>query len=152
MARSRTQYTASFKRSAILLAEKVGNSVATRSLDINESTIRGWRKLRQEWFNCNSHRKGFRGPKKGRFPDLERRLADFVGEQRSRLLCVSIEMLQCKARELARDAGLMPNQFKASRSWIQKFMRRTGFSLRRTTSICQRLPENFESKLLEFQQ
>uniref|UniRef100_A0A1E1X1Z9 HTH CENPB-type domain-containing protein n=1 Tax=Amblyomma aureolatum TaxID=187763 RepID=A0A1E1X1Z9_9ACAR len=151
MACSRAQYTAGFKRNAILLAEKVGNSAAARSLDINESTIRGWRKHRQELFNCNSQRKGFRGPKKGRFPDLEHRLADFVCEQRSRLLGVSIEMLQCKARELARDAGLAPNEFKASRSWIQKFMRRAGFSLRRTTSICQKLPEDFESKLLAFQ-
>lgn len=30
------------------------------------------------------------------------------------------------------------DRFKASRSWVHKFMRRTGFLLRRRTSICQK--------------
>jgi hypothetical protein len=47
--------------------------------------------------------------------------------------------------------GILWTEFGASRSWVQKFMARKGFSLRRRTSICQKLPPNFEEKLVEFQ-
>ncbi|KAH7961330.1 hypothetical protein HPB52_007935 [Rhipicephalus sanguineus] len=43
MAARRVQYDARFKRSAILMAEEIGNSAAVRRLDVAESTIRGWR-------------------------------------------------------------------------------------------------------------
>ena len=46
----------------------------------------------------------------------------------------------------------IPNQeFKASRGWVDRFMKRTDLSLRRHTIICQKFPENFEKKLKSFQ-
>lgn len=147
----RTQYDASFKKKAILLSEDVGNSCAARRLGVNESTIRGWRKNRDRIFRAAPTRKAFRGPKSGRYPDLEKGLAEFVRERRGQFLPVNGETIQLKARELAREAGLSRDTFKASRSWVQKFMRRAGFSLRRRTSICQKLPADYEQKLIAFQ-
>lgn len=151
MATRRAQYDARFKRNAILVAEEIGNSAAARRLDVSESTIRGWRLQREALFKCEPGRKGFRGPRCGRHTELEKKVAQFVIEQRNRLLGVSVELIQWKARDVAREMGIPRESFKASRGWAQKFMRRNGFSLRRTTSIRQKLPSDYEAKLLEFQ-
>lgn len=147
----RNQYTAAFKKQAILLAENRGNSSAARHLGVTESTIRGWMKFRERIFQAAPTRKAFRGPKTGRFPEIEVDLAEFVRQRRGQFLPVNAELVQIKARELAREAGVPRDTFKASRSWVQKFMRRAGFSLRRRTSICQKLPAEYEEKLVEFQ-
>ncbi|KAH7983595.1 hypothetical protein HPB52_013064 [Rhipicephalus sanguineus] len=60
-------------------------------------------------------------------------------------------LLQAKAREIARDKGIQPEDFKASKHWVSRFMRRAGFSLRRRTSISQKLPESYEEHLVAFQ-
>lgn len=133
------------------MAEEIGNSAAARRLDVAESTIRGWRLQREALFKCEPGRKGFRGPRCGRHSELEKKVAEFVIEQRNRLLGVSVELIQWKARDVAREMGIPRENFKASRGWAQKFMRRNGFSLRRTTSIRQKLPADCEAKLVEFQ-
>ncbi|KAL1419890.1 hypothetical protein MTO96_004643 [Rhipicephalus appendiculatus] len=66
-------------------------------------------------------------------------------------LAVNIELLQAKAREIARDKGIEQAVFKASKHWVSRFMRRAGFSLRRRTSISQKLPESYEELLVSFQ-
>lgn len=96
----RTQYDASFKK-AILLFEYVGNSCAARRLGVNKSTIRGWRKNRDGIFHAAPTRKAFRGPKSGRYPDLEKGLAEFVQERRGQFLPVNAETIQLKVRKLA---------------------------------------------------
>ncbi|KAL1424619.1 hypothetical protein MTO96_020023 [Rhipicephalus appendiculatus] len=125
---------------AILLAKERGNSSAVRHLGVTESTVRGWRKCRDRIFQAAPTRKAFCGPKTGRFPKIEEDLAEFVRQRRGQFLPLNAELVQIKARELAREAGVPRDTFKASRSWVQKFMRRAGFSLRRRTSICQKLP------------
>lgn len=133
------------------MSEERGNSSAARHLGLSESTIRGWRKYRDRIFQAAPTRKAFRGPKNGRYPTIEKDLAEFVRKRRGQFLPVHAELVQLKARELAREAGVPRDTFKASRSWVQKFMRRAGFSLRRRTSICQKLPAEYEEKLLQFQ-
>ncbi|KAH7976988.1 hypothetical protein HPB52_022798 [Rhipicephalus sanguineus] len=51
-------------------------------------------------------RKSFRGPKNGAFPEIELALTEFVREQRAAHLPVSMELMQAKARELAREKGI----------------------------------------------
>ncbi|KAG0421974.1 hypothetical protein HPB47_002172 [Ixodes persulcatus] len=78
-------YDARFKRRAILLAEDIGNSAAARNLD------------RERLFICEPGRKGFRGPRHGRYLELKQRVADYVIEERNRLMAVSVELIQFKA-------------------------------------------------------
>lgn len=90
------------------------------------------------------------GSEDWRVPHLETQLAKFIEEQRSRGHAVSTEMAQMEALKLARELNI-PREFRASRGWLQRFMRRHGFSMRRRTTMCQRLPEAYEEKLLNFQ-
>ncbi|KAH7938947.1 hypothetical protein HPB52_002944 [Rhipicephalus sanguineus] len=122
-----------------------------QQFEVNERSICGWRKQKKALFACSSQRKSFRGPKNGAFPDVERELTDFVQEQRAAHLAVNIELQQAKAREIARDKGIQPEDFKASKHWVSRFMRRAGFSLRWRTSISQKLPESYEEHLVAFQ-
>lgn len=49
------------------------------------------------------------------------------------------------------DGGeLAPNDFKFSKGWLDKFLQRRGIVQRRTTSVCQRPPEDYEEKLISF--
>ncbi|KAM7299429.1 pogo transposable element with KRAB domain [Ixodes scapularis] len=96
-------------------------------------------------------KKGFNGPQRGRFPELESALSDFVKELRTNQLPVSSDIIKVKALQLALSFRIPRTSFKASRSWITKFMKRKGFSMRRRTSICQKLPEAYEEKLVAFQ-
>lgn len=126
MMEKRTQYTTSFKKRAIILSEDIGYSSVARRLGINESTIQGWRKNRDRIFRAVPTRKAFRGPKHGRHPEPEKKLIK-VRQRTSwpgfaQVLPVNAEVVQLKARELARTAGLSRNAFKASRSWVQKLI------------------------------
>lgn len=147
----RCHYSAAFKRKVIVAAEQSSNLQAGRDFGVDEKNVRRWRGQRNEIFACAATRTAFTGPKKGRHPEVEVALAEFVETQRSAALPVTTEVLQAKARELARERGVPRELFKASRGWLQKFMKRFGFSLRRRTSICQKLPGDFEEKLISFQ-
>ncbi|KAH6947163.1 hypothetical protein HPB50_017238 [Hyalomma asiaticum] len=146
----RNQYTAAFKKRVILLAEERGNSSAARHLGLTESTVRSWRECRDCIFQAAPTRKAFRGTKNGHFAKIEEDLAEFVRQRRGQFLPANADLVQINARDFAREAGVLHDSFKDSRLWVQKFMGRTRFSLRRRTLICQKLPAEYE-KLIEFQ-
>lgn len=96
--------------------------------------------------------KSFRGPQSGKFSDVDKEVLVWVQETRNNGYSVSHEMLQIKAREIAKNKGIDGNEFKASRGWAVRFMRRNNLSLRMRTSLCQRLPEEYTHKVIKFQQ
>ncbi|KAH8038338.1 hypothetical protein HPB51_001121 [Rhipicephalus microplus] len=96
-------------------------------------------------------RNAFHGSKTSRFSEIEADVAEFVRQRRGQFLPVNPELVQIKARELAREASMPRDTFKASRSSVQKFMRLARFSLRQRTSICQKLLAKYEEKPVEFQ-
>jgi hypothetical protein len=53
-----------------------------------------------------------------------------------------------EAKEYARNSNI---PFKAYHGWREKFKKRESLSLRRRMKISQRLPLEFETKLIEFQ-
>lgn len=88
----RRSFTAALKRAAILLAEETNNCAAGRKFRISERVVRQWRVQREE-ISCDSKRRGFRGPKSGRFPELEKKLAAYVTDLRDRSLLVTCDMI-----------------------------------------------------------
>lgn len=117
MASKRVQYTAKFKLEVVKFAEVagVGNRAASRHFTVPEVCIRRWRKQQEALSGTNKKRKAFRGPKKGRFPEIEEELCQFVNALRSKANPVTAEILQIKARELAQEKGVPRLRFKASR-------------------------------------
>ena len=46
--------------------------------------------------------------------------------------------------------GIPQGQFKAGNHWCQRFMKRNGLSLRQKTTLAQRLPDDYEEKIVRF--
>lgn len=147
----RCHYTAAFRRKVVLAAESSSNLQAQREYGVDETNIRRWRKQRGQLLNCAATRMAFSGPRKGRHHAVEDEVAKFIRTQRAGALPVTTGIIQAKAREVAKARGIPRTTFKASRGWLQRFMKRFGFSLRRRTSVCQKLPGDFEEKLISFQ-
>ena len=75
-------------------------------------------------------------------PELEDTLLSWIDDLRSRNLRVSRKMVQIKASSL--HSG---TDFKASNGWLQNFFTRHGITIRRRTTVVQKLPEQLTPKL-----
>ena len=64
---------------------------------------------------------------KGRYSDVERDVLEFIGFVRNERLPVTLSLIQTRA--LLSAEVRQHNNFKASRGWVAKFLRRTGFNL-----------------------
>uniref|UniRef100_A0A8C4RKQ3 HTH CENPB-type domain-containing protein n=1 Tax=Erpetoichthys calabaricus TaxID=27687 RepID=A0A8C4RKQ3_ERPCA len=142
--------TAGEKLKVILEAEKIGNRAAGRKYGVPESRVRDWQQKKEKLSSCNINRRAFHG-KRAQFPQAEVALADYIQDRHQLGYAVSTEMIQMKARVIAKERGIPITQFKASRGWITRFMRRNGLSIRCRTTISQCLPNKYEEKLLAFQ-
>ncbi|KAG0431231.1 hypothetical protein HPB47_020718 [Ixodes persulcatus] len=147
---ARRQYSALFKRKVILFAEAENNVAAERHFGVSEKCVRGWRRQRDQIFACAGTRRSFRGPKQGQYPAVEEAVRKWVVDQRSKSLSVSYEDIECKARAVATELNIARSEFKISKKWVTNFMKRNGLSLRRRTTVCQKLPDAYEEKLQEF--
>ena len=76
--------------------------------------------------------------------DLEAELSSWIDEQRNENLCVSRKLIQEKALDLANKKGL--TDFKASLTWVQKFMDRNGFTFRRKMTQSKDYHQNCAKK------
>lgn len=147
----RRNYDANFKMMVVNAAESSNNCQAARKFGVTECNVRRWRAQKDRLRNANSQRKAFRGPQSGRFEEIDRRVCQYVTEKRQDGMPVTRAIIQLKALEIAKELNIPPAEFKASLGWVKRMMRRNGLSLRRRTSLAQRLPSDFEDKLLSFQ-
>lgn len=143
-------FTAAFKLKALDYALEHGNRAAGRHFGVDEIRIRYWKKQREKLMATNSTRRAFRGPKTGKFPDIEKAVLEYVRDMRKDGCAVSLDMVRTQARTVSRRLGIATKDFRASSGWTTRFMRRNGLSLRRRTSLCQRLPSAYEDKVIDF--
>lgn len=148
----RVSYEASFKRQVILYAEEHGNRKAAKEFGVAESNIRLWRQQRIAIFACKAARKKFTGPRKGRHPEVDEEVLKFILERRKNGLRVTSDTIRSKANEVATAQGIPRQVFKASRGWVDRFLKRMNISLRRRKTRCQKLPTEFEEELQSFEQ
>lgn len=146
----RSAYTAGFKLKVISYAQQFGNRAAGLEYDVNEKLVRGWRKQQEQLRNTSANRKAFRGAKHGKFPEIDAGVLGYVREMRNNGCAISYDMVQAKARQIAREMKIDNKQFKASIGWVVRFMRRHNLSMRRRTSVCQKLPADYTDKVLNF--
>ena len=81
--------------------------------------------------------------------DIDAELAAWVKSEREKKLRISRRMIQARALELfkKKEAGSSAETFQASIGWLQKFLIRHNFRLRRPTTVCQKPPDQYEKIL-----
>ena len=69
-------------------------------------------------------------------------------------LAILPTIIRLKATELSKDPqyDIPAGQFKASNHWCQRFIKRNGLSLQQKTTLAQRLPPDYEEKIVQFHQ
>ena len=149
----RQSYTTAEKLKVIQFAEQHGNRSAQREFDIAESNIRLWRRSKENLEKMPRLQRANRG-KKATWPRLEQDVMTWITEKRNNGLAILPTMIRLKAIELSKDPqyDIPAGQFKASNHWCQRFMKRDGLSLRQKTTLAQRLPPDYEEKIVQFHQ
>ena len=79
-------------------------------------------------------------------------MLEWIESRRARGLRVSCKLIMKKAeityRDMTENNLVSGEDFKGSRGWLRKFMKRNGLSLRRKTSVAQQDPERMVGKLV----
>ena len=146
----RVSYTTAFKLRVIAYAVSNGNRAAGRQFSVDESCVRRW-KLQRERLLKTPRNKRAQRYRPATFPDIEKELAAWITEKRQGGIGVSTNVICLKAKSVAQKFGIAEESFKASKRWCYGFMERYGFSIRRRTTIAQKLPQDYEEKLIKFQ-
>ena len=144
----RASYTASFKLGVVAYAVDKGNWAAGKQFNVDESCVRRWRSQREKLLKTPRNKRAVRSHSAA-YPELKKEVAEWITKKRKAGTAVSTNIICLKAKSVAQKLGL--EQFKMSKCWCYHFMDRFGFSMRRRTTIAQKLPQDYEEKLIKFQ-
>lgn len=153
---AKKSYEFSFKKKAVQLAITNGNRQAARLLKVDEKRIRDWKlqsanghftKLESDigLIQADKRKKLQGGGRKPNYDEMEDILALWIIEQRQNYFRVTRKSISMKASELVNNSN-----FKASRGWLDNFLRRHDFVIRAKTTTGQRLPEELSLKVSNF--
>ena len=147
----RQSYTVSDKLRIVNFVEQHGNRAAEREFGVSESNVRLWRKSKENLEKMPRLKRANRG-KKAAWPELEVDLLEWITEKRNNGLAILPSLVRLKALDMAKNEkyGIPEGQFKAGNHWCQRFMKRNGLSLRQKTTLAQRLPDDYEEKIVRF--
>ena len=85
---------------------------------------------------------------------MEEVLLEWIDNRHARSLRVSCKLIMNKTEIVCRDitpeSNTATEDFKASRGWLCRFLKRNGLSLRRKTSVAQQDPERMVAKLVSY--
>ena len=91
------------------------------------------------------------GTKKGRFPEIDDAVFTFFQESCKTGLFVSYDLLHEEVIKKARSLNIPRCRYRASEGWAIRCVHWMGLALQRRTTICQKLPKDFQQKLLNYQ-
>ena len=148
--RAHKAYDVTFKLKAVDFAEKESKEAAARQFGVDPKTIREWCQKKEQLVALKKSGKSKKqrlvgAGRKALDSDLEEALFSWIMELRSRNLRVSRSMIRVQARTMS-----SVSTFKASRGWLERFMKRYSLSLRRKTTVCQKAPADCIPKLVSF--
>ena len=132
----------------IKYAKEHGNRAAERQFGPTECVIRKWRKAESTIKEMRKVKRANRGSK-ARHPNLEKALIKWIQDTRRDCLGVSTTTVRLQALRLAKEQSIA--EFKASMNWCRRLFGRNNLSIRRRTTISQRLPSDHEELLMKFQ-
>lgn len=85
---------------------------------------------------------------------MEEVLLEWIDNRRARSLRVSCKLIMKNTeivyRDIMQESNTATEDFKASRGWLCRFLKRNGLSLRRKTSVAQQDPERMVAKLVSY--
>lgn len=146
----RNKYSSGFKCKVIAFAKENGNRAAARIFGVNECSVREWKKNEAVIQNMPKQKCALRtGITK--WPVLEENVAEWILENRQNGLIITRNSVRLYALQWAKKNSSQSENFKASTSWCDRFMKRKNFVLRQKTKVAQKLPKDLEQKLLSFQ-
>ena len=143
----RKSYTAQFKLQIIKYAAENGNRATERKFGVSEKLVRDWRKAEETLIAMKKTKKANRGLK-ARWPELEERVHRWVIEQRAAGRGLSTVQLRLHAQVVAKEMNI--TDFAGGPSWCYRFMQRNHLSIRARTTVCQKLPPNFQAQIDSF--
>ena len=149
---NRRAHSFAFKQKAIQKAKASSNRRAARELGIDEKSLRMWRNQQKSIEECHQPQKRFRldgGGRKPLLPEVENDVADWVLQEREAYHRVTRKGIAQQAKKLSLECATSQD-FKASRGWVDKFLRRNNFCIRQKTTTGQRLPPELTDKVTLF--
>ena len=102
----RRKYTIAFKLRVIEAAENTNNSVSAREFSVNEKLVKDWRKRSHKLHHMPKRKcRGRTGIAK--WPELEKKIADWVFENRKNGYCVTRDSIRRRALKEAKKDGIL---------------------------------------------
>lgn len=143
MGKEIVSYLTAEKLKIIKYAEMNGNRAAGREFKVNEhQTVAAEKRPAPTTPKEEDGRETFH-------PQMEEQLNAWIQDVRQQGIGVSTTEVKIKAKIIAKQMKIAT--FKASQGWCNRFFRRHNLSMRRRTHIAQRLPEDYEDKVTDFQ-
>lgn len=136
---------------AVKLARATSKRNAAKVHGVDPKRIREWCQ-QEDRFKHQTTKKAKRLKGGGRHIEhdaMEKELVEWIETQRAKSLRISRKMIQCEARRIV-EATDTSKIFIASDGWLQKFLRRNRFSLRKRTTVAQKTPEHVKEKVINF--
>ena len=145
-------YTIKQKLKAVETAERTTKRNAARKHGVDVKRIREWCKQKSQLLTSRKKSKRLSGGgRPAESEAMEKELVDWIHNLRGKCLRVSRKMIKEKAKEFHRDICHDDDcSFSASDGWLFRFMRRNSFSLRKRTTISQKLPTDIKQKVVDF--
>ena len=141
-------YNIAFKIEVVDYTEKHGNRAAERHFGSPPTDmIREWRKQRKDLIKADKSKKTSRScaPK---WQKLKEYVKNWIIHHRKNGIAVSTNMILIEARRLAIEMSI--TDFAGTTSWCERFMTRNGLCMHTKTTVVQKLPCEYERKIIEF--
>ena len=143
------KYSASFKLQVVKFAsDNSNNSAASQKFGIDEKLVRDWRRKIDNIKSLPKTKCADRG-RKCQWPELEKKVVEWVEENRKSGLAVTRNLIRLHAKKTAQQMNI--DNFLVSSGWCTRFMKRNKLVLRQKTKISQWLPDDLEEKITSFQ-
>uniref|UniRef100_A0A1A8HKE0 Matrin 3-like 1.1 n=1 Tax=Nothobranchius korthausae TaxID=1143690 RepID=A0A1A8HKE0_9TELE len=139
--KKRRKFDINFKEKVLEYAAEHSGEQAAKHFSIDPKRIRYWKKQRMDLAAANKRRARLPGGgRKKVSTELDTKLSDWIHSMRDKHNRVSRRIIRNKAVEIYPTVSDGGEQFLASRGWLQKFLIRNGFALRRCT-VAQKDPD-----------
>ena len=142
------KYSASFKLQVVKFASdnsNINNSAASRKFGIDEKLVRDWRRKIDNIKSLPKTKCADRG-RKCQWPELEKKVVEWVEENRKSGLAVTRNLIRLDTKKNAQQMNI--DNFLVSSESCTRFMKWNKLVLRQKTKISQRLPYDLEDRQL----